>query len=149
VDIADAIPNTLAFAFDDTRLVVGLTQGSIAVFDTGSVFTPGTNDVFPLHTFAPTSSPTAPRLLAANPANIPLIAILRERDPNTNTHLVEVLNVETMQLAAEWRSSNTPDTTPSASTFLQTYFSPRIPSDSKRSLVVSQGQAARNRSPEW
>lgn len=40
--------NIVAFACGDTKLLVGLTDGSVVVYDTSSLFTAGTNDVQPL-----------------------------------------------------------------------------------------------------
>lgn len=40
--------NIVAFASSDTRLVVGLENGSVAIYDTALLFTAGTDEVSPL-----------------------------------------------------------------------------------------------------
>ena len=112
VDLSDAIPNLLAFACNNTRLVVGLVQGDIAVFDTGVLFSPGSDGVVPLHTFLLHTS-GAPRLILPNPADTPLIAVIRKHDQNIHAQVVDVLNVETMELLGGWRNGGTPETTAS------------------------------------
>jgi len=113
VEIPDATPCLLALARNDTRLVIGLTNGAIAVFDTNALFTAGFDGVFPLHTF-PCNSPVAPKLILPNPAHMPFVAVLRGPDASLNSPIVEVLNVETMQSVSGWRSAGTPETTPTA-----------------------------------
>jgi nucleoporin NUP159 len=111
--IDTAIPNLLVFALNETRLLVGLTQGPITVFDTAPLFSAGSDPVHPLHVFQ-SSSGTPPRLILPNPGDmLSLVAVLREHNVNDPTaQTVEVLNLETMEQVAGWRGGNTPDTTP-------------------------------------
>lgn len=106
----------LTFARDCTRLLLGLLRGDIVVFDTAVLFTSGTGGVSPLHTF-PSTTMTAPRLILPNPAETPLVAVLRERDNKPGSQLVEVLNVETMQSVSGWQTGETPEMTPTACAF--------------------------------
>jgi nucleoporin NUP159 len=58
--------NLIAFATKDTRLVVGLENGSVAIYDTALLFTPGTGEVPPLKTMQVQSSPL--RQILPNPS---------------------------------------------------------------------------------
>ncbi|KAH8983182.1 hypothetical protein EDB92DRAFT_1891452 [Lactarius akahatsu] len=109
-------PNYLVFACNDTRLVVGLTQGPVIVFDASAICSTGTNEVTPLHTFLPTTpTPTAVRQMYANPGDVPeLVALLREPDGRPDSQLVEVINVSTLQSIAGWSSGGTPETFPAS-----------------------------------
>jgi nucleoporin NUP159 len=75
-------PNHLLFAFDVSRLVVGLTHDLVVVFEAS----PEDNEVSPLQTFLPTTpAPTPVRQMYANPGNIPeIVAILRGPDVSPN-----------------------------------------------------------------
>ncbi|KAH9029881.1 hypothetical protein EDB85DRAFT_1965294 [Lactarius pseudohatsudake] len=114
IPFSSVSPNYLVFACNDTRLVVGLTQGLVIVFDASAICSTGTNEVTPLHTFLPTTpTPTAVRQMYANPGDIPdLVAILREPDGTPDSQLVEVINVSTLQSVAGWSSGGTPETFP-------------------------------------
>ncbi|KII89617.1 hypothetical protein PLICRDRAFT_557766 [Plicaturopsis crispa FD-325 SS-3] len=106
LSISSAIPNILALASSDTRLLVGLLQGQVAVFDTAQLFTPGHGEIQPLHSF---QGSAPPRQIVPNPGDMPdLVAVLREQDAS-----VEVLDVRKNELIAGWRSGNTLDTTAS------------------------------------
>jgi len=117
IPFSSVTPNYLVFACNDTRLVVGLTQGPVIVFDASAICSTGTNDVTPLHTFLPTTpTPTAVRQMYENPGDIPeLVALLREPDGNPNSQLVEIINVSTLQSVAGWCSGGTPETFPTSS----------------------------------
>ncbi|KAF8274784.1 hypothetical protein EI94DRAFT_1713043 [Lactarius quietus] len=116
IPFSSVTPNYLVFASNDTRLVVGLTQGPVIVFDASAICSTGTNEVTPLHTFLPTTrTPTAVRQMYANPGDIPeLVALLREPDGNPESQLVEVINVSTLQSVAGWSSGGTPETFPAS-----------------------------------
>ena len=117
IPFSSVTPNYLVFACNDTRLVVGLTQGPVIVFDASSICSIGNNEVTPLHSFPPTT-PTAVRQMYANPGDIPeLVALLREPDGNPESQLVEVINVSTLQSVAGWSSGGTPETFPASSAF--------------------------------
>ena len=119
IPFSDVTPNYLVFACNDTRLVVGLTQGPVIVFDASAICSTGTNEVTPLHTFLPTTTtPTAVRQMYANPGDIPeLVVLLREPDGNPQSQLVEVINVSTLQSVAGWSSGGTPETFPVSGAF--------------------------------
>ncbi|KAI9454582.1 hypothetical protein BJY52DRAFT_1284294 [Lactarius psammicola] len=116
IPFSSVTPNYLVFACNDTRLVVGLTQGPVIVFDASAICSMGTNEVTPLHTFLPTTpTPTAVRQMYANPGDIPeLVALLREPDGSPDSQLVEVINVSTLQSVAGWSSGGTPETFPTS-----------------------------------
>ncbi|KAH9958575.1 hypothetical protein BC827DRAFT_1377594 [Russula dissimulans] len=117
IPFSSVTPNYLAFALNDTRLVVGLIHGPVIVFEASAICSPGNNQVTPLHTFLPTTpTPTAVRQMYANPGDIPeLVALLREPDGSPDSQLVEVINVSTMQSVAGWSSGGSPETFPTSS----------------------------------
>ncbi|KAI9512957.1 hypothetical protein F5148DRAFT_560372 [Russula earlei] len=116
IPFSSVTPNYLLFALNDTRLVVGLIQGPVIVFDASAICSPGDNQVAPLHTFLPTTpAPTAVRQMYANPGDIPeLVALLREPDGSPDSQLVQVINVSTMQSIAGWSSGGSPETFPTS-----------------------------------
>jgi nucleoporin NUP159 len=116
-----ATPNIVVFASADTRLVVGLTQGPVLVFDTTRLFTSGSDEITPLHSFPSTTS-SAPKLILPNPGDMPdLVAILRDADGNSSSQLVEILDVQKMESVGGWRGGDFPDATPTSCTSPQTH----------------------------
>jgi len=114
--LAPATPNIIVFASADTRLVVGLTQGPVLVFDTARLFTPGSEEITQLHSFPSTTS-SAPLQILPNPGDMPdLVAVLRDGDGNPGTQLVEIVDVEKLDSVGGWRSGNSPDATPTSCT---------------------------------
>jgi nucleoporin NUP159 len=73
------LPTMLAFGHNDARLVVGVDNGSIYVYNTANLFSPGSDFVKPLRTFDPQVA--ALRQIAANPSTEPdfidTIAVVR------------------------------------------------------------------------
>ena len=57
--------NIVTFAYHDTRLLVGLEQGAVAIYDTAALFTPGSGDVQPLRITQLQSGPL--RQIVPNP----------------------------------------------------------------------------------
>ncbi|KAI0059163.1 hypothetical protein BV25DRAFT_1918637 [Artomyces pyxidatus] len=107
-------PHYVIFACNDSRLLVGLTEGPVLVFDASSVCTPGSNEVGPIHSFPSTTS-TAVRQMYSNPGDIPeLVAVLREPDGNPSSQLVEILNVMTLQSSGGWRGGGTSESFPTS-----------------------------------
>ena len=114
LSIAPATPNIIVFASADTRLVVGLIQGPVLVFDTASLFTSGSNEISPLHSFPSTTS-SAPRQILSNPGDMPdLVAVLRDGNGKPGSQLVEIVDVRRLESAGGWRSGNSPDATPTS-----------------------------------
>lgn len=114
LSLAPATPNIITFAKDDTRLVIGLIQGPVIVFDTARLFTPGTDEIAPLHSFSSTTS-SAPRQILPNPGDLPnLVLVLRESDGNPSSQLVEILDVQKMESVGGWRSGDAPNAIPTA-----------------------------------
>lgn len=62
-------PNIITFAYQDSRLVVGLEEGLVLVYNAESLFTPGQEQVQPAHTRQLQSS--ALQQIAANPGTEP------------------------------------------------------------------------------
>ncbi|KAF7967280.1 hypothetical protein HWV62_34989 [Athelia sp. TMB] len=114
LSFAPATPNILAFASAETRLVVGLVQGPVLVFDTARLFSSGSDEIPPLHSFPSTSS-SPPRQILPNPGEIPdLVAILRDDGGSTGTQLVEIIDVQKLESVGGWRSGNNPDAKPTS-----------------------------------
>lgn len=65
VSLETGKPNILAFACNDTRLFVALDQGQLLVYDTASLFSPGSNSVAPIHIQQDQSGPV--RQISPNP----------------------------------------------------------------------------------
>lgn len=59
------LPTILAFAHNDTRLIVGVDNGSIYVYDTAKLFSSGSDPISPLRTY--NEQPGALRQIAPNP----------------------------------------------------------------------------------
>jgi nucleoporin NUP159 len=114
LSIAPATPNIIVFASADTRLVVGLIQGPVLVFDTTSLFTAGLNEISPLHSF-PSTTFSAPRQILSNPGDMPdLVAVLRDGNSKPGSQLVEIVDVRRLESVGGWRSGNSPDATPTS-----------------------------------
>ncbi|KIM84780.1 hypothetical protein PILCRDRAFT_817577 [Piloderma croceum F 1598] len=114
LSFAPATPNIITFASADTRLVVGLTQGPVLVFDTARLFTQGSDEITPLHSFPSTTS-SAPREILPNPGDMPdLVAVLRDGNGQPGSQLVEIVDVQRLESIGGWRSGNAPDATPTS-----------------------------------
>lgn len=112
LDVSPAIPTHLALTPGEDKLVVGTTQGPIAVYDTAHLFSASSQHVPPLHTFPPTSSGSIQQILP-NPGDLPdLIAIRRTMTGNGPP--VEVYDVKQMRLVASWQP-NAPASVPTTS----------------------------------
>ncbi|KAH9481729.1 hypothetical protein JR316_0006256 [Psilocybe cubensis] len=90
----------VAFACGDTKLLVGLADGSVVVYDTSSLFTEGTNDVQPLGRNEIQTSPL--RQVVPNPGTEPglsdLVAIVSDGK-------VELLNMN-LESQGGWVASD-------------------------------------------
>lgn len=114
LSFAPATPNIIAFASADTRLIVGLTQGPILVFDAARFFSAGSDEIPSLHSFSSTTS-SPPRQILPNPDDMPdLIAVLRDGNGSPGVQLVEILDVQKLECIGGWRSGNAPDATPTS-----------------------------------
>ena len=105
------IPTIITFTVDHTRMLLSFTDGRIVVYDTSTLFTAGSDDIPPLHTWSP--SPFAPQRILPNPGDMPhLIAILLGPDA---PQPVVVLDVQKYESFAGWEIDNTDPITASAS----------------------------------
>ena len=107
-------PNIIQFASDGTRLLVGLTSGATAVYDTSVITSQASTIAQPLHVFpSPTGRP--PLDISANPGDLPeIVAVLYESNGSPDSVLVELLDVQKLQVIGGWKSGEVPETTPSA-----------------------------------
>lgn len=106
VTLGQGVPIILAFAFRDSRLLVGLEHGSIFVYDTTQLFSAGTEQITPL-----ISLPTAPiRQILPNPGVdetlVDLVAVVYQDGT------VQLTNVR-MEIQAGW-STGDPEAPPVA-----------------------------------
>ncbi|KAH7919373.1 hypothetical protein BV22DRAFT_1075323 [Leucogyrophana mollusca] len=114
LSLDDAIPVVVAFACNDSRLLVGVSEGAIAVFDTALLFSPGDSPVNPLHTFSGAAGSSLLSVLP-NPGDMPeLVAVLRECSQNPAAPAVELLDVLKNQSTGGWRGAGSPNTTPAS-----------------------------------
>ena len=71
-----ATPTFIAFASADTRLLVAFDAGQLAVYDTSSLFTPGSENIQPLHFVETHAAPF--RQIAPNPGTeLDIFAVVR------------------------------------------------------------------------
>lgn len=104
-------PNIIAFAAQESRLLVGTVQGQVLVYDSHQLAAGSP----PLHTF---SSPTgtAPRQILANPEGVPeLVAILWESNGAPGSPAVQLLDVVKLQVIGGLTAGGSPETTPTTS----------------------------------
>ncbi|KAJ3867398.1 hypothetical protein EV359DRAFT_78647 [Lentinula novae-zelandiae] len=102
-------PNLLAFACNDSRLIVGFKSGQIIAYDTSSILTPGSNEISPLHILQSSQQPILD--ITSNP---------NDEDPNLSNLLatiradgtVQVLNAN-LESQGGWVAGNA-DSTPVA-----------------------------------
>ncbi len=107
-------PNALTFAFNNSRLLVGLTDGSIVVYDVQILLSERPNPVEPLYVFSSPTS-TAVRALAPNPADLAnLVAVLYEASGNADSLSVQLLDVQKLEISGGWKSGSTPKTIPTS-----------------------------------
>ncbi|KAF8907368.1 hypothetical protein CPB84DRAFT_1822580 [Gymnopilus junonius] len=78
--------NIIRFACADSRFLVGLEDGSIVVYDTSAILTPGTNDIQPLNRIQIQSSPL--RQIVPNPGSEPGLNDLVAVVGDGNVHLL-------------------------------------------------------------
>ncbi|OCB85280.1 hypothetical protein A7U60_g7585 [Sanghuangporus baumii] len=99
-----APPVHLALALHDERLIAGFVDGSISIYSTPTVFTPGEGDIEPLRTFPP--SPPGPlRQILGNPGDLPeLVAVRRDAESGAEGISVEILDVKELQSLGGWRT---------------------------------------------
>lgn len=95
-------------------MVVGLTQGPVLIYDTTRLFTPGSDEINPLHSFPSTTS-SAPRQILPNPGDMPnLVAVLRDSTGEASSQLVEIIDAQKLESIGGWRSGNQPGATPTS-----------------------------------
>ncbi|KAH8094446.1 hypothetical protein BXZ70DRAFT_947463 [Cristinia sonorae] len=100
-------PTAITFAFHGQRILLGLKDGQILMYDAAALDSP-------LHVFpAPTSA--APRDILPNPEGIPeLAAVMYDTDGSAGTPAVQVLDVQQKQSVGGWFNGGSPETTPTA-----------------------------------
>lgn len=100
-----AAPCHLTLALNDERLAVGLVDGSICVYDTATLFSPGNDSVPTLHTF-PAAGPGPLKQLLGNPADLPeLLAVRREASSGRDGLAVEIVDLQQLKSVGGWRAT--------------------------------------------
>lgn len=108
-------PKIIVFACNDSRLVVGLTEGSVMVYATEHLFSPGQGSVNTLFSLPAVSSAFIISI-SPNPGDLPeLVAILRDSQGGSNTLAVELLDVQKLASVGGWVAGNLPSTIPTSS----------------------------------
>lgn len=103
----------MTFANEDTRLVVGLAQGSVVIYDTDGLLAGGLSQQTPIHTFSSNAGSTL-RQIVPNPGDMAeLIAVLRHVGQASEDLLVEIFDLRSMKSIGGWQQS-TPDCRPNA-----------------------------------
>ncbi|KAH7884575.1 hypothetical protein F5I97DRAFT_1473825 [Phlebopus sp. FC_14] len=114
VPVGSSTPTYVAFACNDTRLLLGLLDGSIFVYSTEHLFLSGDGFTNPMHTF-PTTPSTILLSIQPNPVDIPeLVAVLRDCAKSPGSLAVEILDVEKLTSAGGWVAGKSPSTTPTS-----------------------------------
>jgi nucleoporin NUP159 len=117
-------------------MLMSFKDGRISVFDTSALFTAGSDDIDPLHTWPP--SPYTPRQILPNPGDMAnIVAVLLE--PGAAQSVV-VLDVQKHESLAGWERDDQTD--PIITSMLrELLFHSRI---DVNSIVVSEREAARD-----
>jgi nucleoporin NUP159 len=117
VPINGAPPHILTFACNDTRVLLGLVDGSIYVYASDQLVSGGEGPVQPIHVFS-TSSSTTLLSIQPNPGDIPeLIAVLRDCANSPGSLAVELFDVQKLISSGGWLASESPSTTPTSSAY--------------------------------
>ncbi|KZT70881.1 hypothetical protein DAEQUDRAFT_171504 [Daedalea quercina L-15889] len=102
----------IAYAHNETRLVVALADGSLAVYYAQSLL--NNTPANPVHIFPGTAGASF-RKLAPNPGDMSeLVAVLRDVGERTDAVAVEVFDIRNMRSVCGWRGGATPNTRPTA-----------------------------------
>ncbi|KAI5984873.1 hypothetical protein EDD15DRAFT_1699406 [Pisolithus albus] len=114
VPLHGPMPIMVAFPFDESKLLVGLADNSIAVYEADHLCSPGDGQLAPVHTFP--ASPSVTLLsIHPNPEGLPeLVAVLRDCSNNPSSLTVELLDVQKLVSAGGWVAGNSPSTVPTA-----------------------------------
>ena len=117
VQINGATPQMLIFASNDTRILLGLVDGSIQVYASDQLLSSGEGPVQPIHVFA-TSSSAALLSIHPNPGDIPeLVAVLRDCTNSPGSLAVELFDVQKLISSGGWMAGKSPSTTPTSGAY--------------------------------
>ena len=115
VPLGGATPKIIVFACNDSRLVVGLAEGSVIVYATEHLYSPEQDSVNPIFSF-PAVPSTSIVSITPNPGDHPeLVAILRDSQGSSSALAVELLDVQKLASAGGWTAGNLPSTIPTSS----------------------------------
>lgn len=136
-------PTHVSFAKSDEVLIVGFNDSSVAVYDSGQLFSAANARVEPLFQL-PNASGQGPIIqLLNNPGDLPnLVLILREA-MNPNGASVEVLDVSQRAVISGWKGNATDSTTPTAGMYFALLLTART-SHHPFSFLVSKREATRH-----
>jgi nucleoporin NUP159 len=115
VSLGAATPNIVVFAYNDSRLIVGFAEGSIMVYATEHLFSPGDGTINSIY-----SLPAVPSAfvvsISPNTGDLPeLVAILRDSQGGSNGLAVELLDVQKLSSVGGWVAGSLPNTIPASS----------------------------------
>jgi nucleoporin NUP159 len=95
-------PAIINFASNDTRLLLGLTNGQILLYDTSMLFTQGSGEINPIHLW-PSAVPNALRQILPNPGDMPdQVAILHGENAPI---VIEILDTQKLESVGGWSCS--------------------------------------------
>ncbi|RXW21719.1 hypothetical protein EST38_g4114 [Candolleomyces aberdarensis] len=107
ISLPQGKPNIITFANQDSRLIVGLEQGLVLVYNAESLFAPGQDQVQPTHTRQLQSS--ALKQIAPNPGTEPNLV---DRVAVVGNDFVQIFNMQ-LEPQGGWSASD-PSTVPAA-----------------------------------
>lgn len=117
VPISGAPPHILTVVCNDTRVLLGLVDGSIHVYASDQLLSSGEGPSQPIHVFA-TSSSAALLSIQPNPGDIPeLVAVLRDCTNSPGSLAVELFDVQKLVSSGGWMAGKSPSTTPTSSAY--------------------------------
>ncbi|KAI6117162.1 hypothetical protein EDD16DRAFT_1018720 [Pisolithus croceorrhizus] len=107
-------PTMVTFAFNESKLLIGLADNSIAVYEADHLCSAGDVQLAPVHTFPAFPSVTL-LSIHPNPEGLSeLVAVLRDCSNSPGSLTVELLDVQKLVSAGGWIAGNSPSTVPTA-----------------------------------
>jgi nucleoporin NUP159 len=113
-----ARPTIISITADGARLLISLVDGQIALYDTSSLFTEGSNEVHPVHSWS-FPSQTGPQQILPNPGDMPhLVAVLLDAGA---PQAVVILDVQNLENVGGWSREDIEDPITSCALFVFFY----------------------------
>ncbi|KAI6108861.1 hypothetical protein EV401DRAFT_402739 [Pisolithus croceorrhizus] len=108
------MPTMITFAFNESKLLIGLADNSIVVYEADHLCSAGDVQLAPVHAFPAFPSVTL-LSIHPNPEGLSeLVAVLRDCSNSPGSLTVELLDVQKLASAGGWIAGNSPSTVPTA-----------------------------------